>query len=160
MKAKDLVEDRSNNMQGQTLAEVLECGGPICAHDALVLVTVNGSYVNVWAQNPDGSYTCVDCRSGHLDLYHMTAAEMIDLAEATLKDWLNPMSPEEAIQTIRDAAQLCARARDEGELTVDEIRNEWEDFGQGQVPEAIQTLGADAAFQHWERAYRLAVANG
>jgi hypothetical protein len=64
--------------------------GPICASDEDVgaLVTVNGSYVNLWVSDGRGGWSNTDCRSGHPDLYTLTAAQALDLAQDCLKDWL------------------------------------------------------------------------
>lgn len=71
-----------------TIYEVLE-SGPICAgsEELGLLVTVNGSYVNLWVSDGTGGWTNTDCKSGHPDLYKLTGADMIDLAERCLDEW-------------------------------------------------------------------------
>jgi hypothetical protein len=87
---------------GSTIIEVLEYG-PICAadEDTGCLVTVNGSYVNLWV--PCGGvingttgersalrYANTDCVSNSEwgDLYTNTGAAMIERAESCLRGWL------------------------------------------------------------------------
>lgn len=64
--------------------------GPICASNEELdcFVTINGAYLNFWAGRGNGEYENTDCRSGHNDLYNLTGAEMIELAEKALDDWL------------------------------------------------------------------------
>lgn len=69
--------------------DVLELG-PICAADAELglLVTVNGSYLNLWVSDGKGMFSNTDCRylNSQNGLYSVTGAEMIDKAEEYLKD--------------------------------------------------------------------------
>lgn len=76
--------------------QVLEYG-PIVASDeeADSLITINGSYLNLWVSDGDGGYDNVDCRTWHLNrhpdnedstLYNSYVAEVMDLAEAWLKE--------------------------------------------------------------------------
>lgn len=65
--------------------------GPICASNEEMdcFVGINGTYLNLWVSRGNGQYENTDCRSGHKDLYKLTGAEMIDLAEKALSDWIN-----------------------------------------------------------------------
>jgi len=67
-----------------TIFDVLS-NGPIvaCDEELGLLVTINGSYLNLWASRRDG-WENVECQSGHPDLYTLTAARAIDLGE----EWL------------------------------------------------------------------------
>jgi hypothetical protein len=81
----------SVNISTEQLTEVLEYG-PICAinEEFGVFVTVNGSYLNFWVMegNANGECTCTTCSTRDKDLYKTTGAEMIDEAEAYLKEVL------------------------------------------------------------------------
>lgn len=78
-----------------TIFEVLDCG-PIVAKDEELglLVTVNGSYLNLWVERPGKllvsgyvmGWENTDCRCGHPDLYTLTVAKAMDLAEEWLKE--------------------------------------------------------------------------
>jgi hypothetical protein len=75
-----------------TIFDVLEYG-PICAadEDSGALVTINGSYVNLWMpSSTPGQWVNTDCVANDAwgDLYNRTAAAMIDRAEECLKHWL------------------------------------------------------------------------
>lgn len=75
-----------------TIYDVLDLG-PICACDPELglLVTVNGSYLNLWVGDLKGGFTNTDCRylNSENGLYSVTGAEMIDKAEAYLQDVIN-----------------------------------------------------------------------
>lgn len=73
-----------------TLAEVVMTYGPIVAadEDMGLVVTVSGSYVQLWRQDKAGLFEAIDLQSNDRDLYHITAAEAIDLGEAFLAECL------------------------------------------------------------------------
>lgn len=81
-----------------TIFEVLGYG-PIVAKDEEfgLLVTVNGAYLNLWVQRTETrrsgrvpfyqpKWESIDCRSGHPDLYTLTVAKAMDLAEQWLRE--------------------------------------------------------------------------
>jgi hypothetical protein len=73
-------------MSGMKLHEVIGYGPIVyCSEDYGILITINGSYLNWWVETGNGLWTNTDCRSGHPDLYTLTVAKAMDLAEA----WFN-----------------------------------------------------------------------
>lgn len=75
-----------------SLYEVIDMG-PIVAKDEELglLVTVNGAYLNLWVARHLAQLACprwdnTDCRSGHPDLYTLTVAKAMELAEEWLEE--------------------------------------------------------------------------
>jgi len=82
-----------------TIFEVLG-HGPIVAkdEDLGLLVTINGAYLNLWegrtrhgfnqhgAPMESASWENTDCRCGHPDLYTLTVAKAMELAEEWLEE--------------------------------------------------------------------------
>ena len=111
---------------GMTIHDVLSYG-PVCASDEELgwLVTVNGSYVNLWVRIPrwmqedsGPRYENVECASGHpdSDLYKLTGAQMIDRAEECLKRWRDEAmgAPEES----GDRCPACLASDHAGECAL------------------------------------------
>lgn len=79
-----------------TIFDIIDEYGPICAADENMgyLVSVNGSYLNLWVESSPGRYANIDCSAMPKNLYEATGAEMIDLAEQALKEWTSPPEDE------------------------------------------------------------------
>lgn len=82
--------------KGTTLAEVLEGNMAVrCCEETGIMVTVNGSYLQLWAPLPDGSWDCRDCRCTAGKSYaSMTFGEIDDAAREYLDDAINGDCPE------------------------------------------------------------------
>lgn len=53
--------------------------------DSGLVVVSNGAYHNLYRDNGDGTFACLDCQAREKDLYKMTASALIDEAEQYLK---------------------------------------------------------------------------
>lgn len=91
-----------------TIFEVLEYG-PIVAGDEDMgyLVTINGSYLNLWSSILQSRTSVVvwnniDCRSGHPDLYTLTVAKAKDLGDEWLAEILKGLDAEDESDTDTD----------------------------------------------------------
>lgn len=82
--------------RGMTMAEVLESNMAVCCDDDTgLMITVNGSYLQVWSPFPDGSWDCRDCRCTAGKSYaSMTFGEIHDAAAEYLDECLNESCPE------------------------------------------------------------------
>jgi hypothetical protein len=78
-----------------TLTEIIEGHGPAVFADLEtgVVITINGSYFNLWQPQPDGTFLRTERQSGHPShpsLGELTVGQAMDLAtawfEKTTKD--------------------------------------------------------------------------
>lgn len=79
--------------EGRTIEEVAEYG-PILLVKEGNLITVNGSYFNLWYQESDTLWVCVDCRSpGVTDGENQLSLwEAVKVAENWIKEIENEMN--------------------------------------------------------------------
>lgn len=80
-------------MKHSTLVEVMEYG-LVAAIDeeGCFLVTVNGSYFNLWVKHGDDNWENTDCcpTDKERGLYGYSAAQLLDDAKEQLAYWMNP----------------------------------------------------------------------
>lgn len=70
-----------------TIYDVLESGPIVAKNEELgLIVSINGSYLNLWVSDGDGGWNNTDCRSGHPDLYELSTARAMELGEEWLRD--------------------------------------------------------------------------
>lgn len=105
--------------RGMTMAEVLESNMAVCADEETgIMVTINGSYLQVWSPFEDGSWDCRDCRCTSGKSYaSMTFGEIHDVAAEYLDDVLNVDCPEcgESREKNADSEWKCPECDDIGE---------------------------------------------
>jgi hypothetical protein len=80
---------------GMTIFDVVGYGPVVFSNEECgVIITINGSYLNWWVFDGEG-YHNTECRSGHPDLYNLTCATAMDLAEAWFNEVVNGVEEED-----------------------------------------------------------------
>lgn len=82
-----------------TIHEILETNIIIASDEELgCLVTVNGSYWQLWLEVEPGRFDCRDAKAtdfGLDGLYKQNTADLIDEGKAKLEEWTAPEDEEE-----------------------------------------------------------------